>query len=131
MTTTTFKPIAIPDTFSEAGTLGALNQSFIRAVRTSDVGWFDRNLDADFVNTNLDGSLMSREAYLEQVARPFALTGFDCNDVRVRVMGDFAIVHARTAYVKPDKSPGAGRYTDVWVRREAGWRCVAAHATRG
>jgi len=45
-------------------------------------------------------------------------------------MGDFAIIHARTTYTLPDGRPGAGRYTDVWARRNGRWLAVSAHVTR-
>jgi ketosteroid isomerase-like protein len=52
-------------------------------------------------------------------------------DVRIQVVGDIGIIHARTAYTKPDGQPGAGRYTDIWWRADGRWRCVSAHVTRG
>ena len=51
-------------------------------------------------------------------------------DVLIRVLGDVALIHARTTYTKADGQPGGGRYTDVWARRGAGWVCVAANVTR-
>jgi hypothetical protein len=45
-------------------------------------------------------------------------------------MGDFAVVHARTTFTMPDGTPGSGRYTDVWARRNGEWLAVAAHVTR-
>ena len=48
-------------------------------------------------------------------------------------MGDFAIIHARTAYTRPDGSAGGGRYTDCWVKRDGRWVEVtgALKATAG
>jgi len=54
-----------------------------------------------------------------------------CHDVRIRRMGDLAIIHAQTSYTKGDGQPGKGRYTDIWARRNGRWLCVAAHVTRG
>jgi hypothetical protein len=51
--------------------------------------------------------------------------------VRIRLMGEFAIIHGRTTYLKPDGQAGAGRYTDIWALKEGRWLCVAAHVTRG
>ena len=48
----------------------------------------------------------------------------------IRVLGEVALIHARTTYVKADGQAGAGRYTDVWARRGSGWVCVAANITR-
>ena len=45
--------------------------------------------------------------------------------------GYVALIHAKTVYTKPDGAPGAGRYTDIWQKREGRWLCVAAHVTRG
>jgi hypothetical protein len=46
------------------------------------------------------------------------------------VLGDVALIHARTTYTKADGQPGAGRYTDVWAQRGGRWMCVAANVTR-
>ena len=46
------------------------------------------------------------------------------------MMDDFAIIHARTVFTKPDGSAGAGRYTDVWAKRGGRWLAVSAHVTR-
>ena len=108
-----------------------LNRNYIRAVRESDVRWFEANLAEDFMNSNPDGTLVDRSGFLKQIAPPFPLSNLACDDVRIRIAGDTAIVHARTSYVKPDGSPGAGRYTDVWARRLGRWLCVSAHVGRG
>jgi hypothetical protein len=47
------------------------------------------------------------------------------------VLGDVALIHARTTYTLHDGRQGAGRYTDVWARRDGRWLAVAAHVTRG
>jgi ketosteroid isomerase-like protein len=112
-------------------TLHALNQDFIRSVRESDVAWFDEHLSQDFLNSNADGSLVDRAAFLRQIAPPCPVSNFDVQDVRVQMFGDSAIVHGRTTYKKADGQAGAGRYTDVWVRQAARWVCVAADVTRG
>lgn len=111
--------------------LEKLNLNYIRSVQASDARWFDENLDADFVNSNPDGTLSERAAFVAFIGRPCTVTNLKCADVRIRLLGDSAIIHARTAYLKPDGQPGAGRYTDLWMRREGRWRCVSAHVTRG
>jgi ketosteroid isomerase-like protein len=112
-------------------TLRELNQGFIRSVRMSDVGWFDRNLSEDFLNSNPDGTLVDRAAFLRQVAPPCPVSNLDVEDVRIRMFGDAAIIHGRTTYTKPDGRAAAGRYTDVWVRESGRWVCVAGDVTRG
>ncbi len=116
---------------TEHDILAALNGNYIRSVQESDVRWFEENLSADFLNTNPDGSLVERAGFLKQIAPPCAVKGLAAEDVRIRILGDTAIIHARTAYRKPDGQPGAGRYTDIWMRSGGRWLCVAAHVTRG
>ncbi len=118
------------DTRTDLETLLALNRDYITSVQTSDVRRFDEILADDFLCTNPDGSLVNRAGFLKQTARPVAISNLQVHDVDVRLMGDFAIIHARTAYTRPDGQPGAGRYTDVWARRDGRWLAVSAHVTR-
>ena len=116
---------------ADTDTLRRLNQNFVRSVEMSDVGYFEEALAEDFLNSNPDGSLIDRTGFLAQIARPAMVSNLEAHDVRIRVMGDIAIIHARTTYKKPDGQAGAGRYTDVWARRQGQWLCVSAHVTRG
>ena len=108
-----------------------LNREYIRSVQESDVGWFDRNVSDDFVCSNPDASLVDRERFLKQTAVPVKISKLQAHDVTIRLMGDFAIIHARTSYLLPDGREGSGRYTDVWARRQGRWLAVSAHVTRG
>ena len=112
-------------------TLTKLNQDYIDSVSNSDVGRFEKILSDDFLNTNADGTLVNRAQFLAQIARPMTISNFQCDDVLIRVMGDFAIIHARTTYTKADGKAGVGRYTDMWALRNGRWLCVAAHVMRG
>ena len=116
---------------ADTDVLRQLNQDFITSVRMSDVRRFDELLAEDFLNSNPDGSLVDRAGFLAQIARPCAVSNFDAEDVRIRIIGEIAIIHGRTVYNKPDGQAAAGRYTDVWSRRQGRWLCVAAHVTRG
>ena len=107
-----------------------LNRDYIRSVQASDVRRFNQILADDFMCSNPDGSLVDREGFLKQTARPVGISNLEAHDVKVRIMGDVAIIHARTTYTRPDGHAGSGRYTDVWARREGGWLAVSAHVTR-
>ena len=115
---------------SDLDTLTALNRDYIDSVQHSDVRRFDEILAEDFLCSHPDGSLVDRARFLEQTARPVAISNLQAHDVNVRLMGDFAIIHARTAFTAADGRPGGGRYTDVWARRNGRWLCVSAHVTR-
>jgi len=115
---------------SDLETLTALNRDYIASVQGSDVKRFEEILSDDFLNTNPDGSLVDKAGFLEQIAPKGRVADLACHDVNVRVMGDFAIIHARTTYTLPDGRAGHGRYTDIWARRGGKWLCVAAQVAR-
>ncbi len=115
---------------ADVDSLRQLNRDYIRSVQTSDVRRFDEILAEDFLCSNPDGSLVDRAGFLAQTARPVTISKLEAHDVRVRIIGDVAIIHARTTYTMPDGRAGAGRYTDVWARRQGRWLAVSAHVTR-
>ena len=115
---------------SDRAALLALNRDYIDAVQNGDVRRFEEILAEDFLCSSPDGSAVDRAGFLAQTARPVAIRGLAAHDVAVRIMGDVALIHAATRYVKADGTSGAGRYTDVWARRDGRWLCVAAHVTR-
>jgi len=117
-------------TASDLETLLALNADYIRAVQASDVGRFEELLANDFLCTQSDGSLLNRDEFLRQAAVAAGISNLEAHDVNVRLMGEIAIVHARTTFVTPDGRPRSGRYTDVWARRGGRWLAVSAHVTR-
>jgi ketosteroid isomerase-like protein len=117
-------------THADVDTLERLNRDYITSVQTSDVRRFDQILAEDFLCSNPDGSLVDRAAFLIQTARPVTISNLEAHDVRVRIIGEVAIIHARTTYTLPDGRQGSGRYTDVWARRQGRWLAVSAHVTR-
>lgn len=110
--------------------LTSLNRDYIRSVQNGDVRRFDEILAVDFRCSNPDGSLVDRNGFLAQTARPVTISGLRAHDVEIRMFGDIAIIHARTSYMMADGRSGAGRYTDVWARQNGKWLCVSAHVTR-
>ena len=75
-------------------------------------------------------SLVDKKQFLAQTARPVTISDLTPHEVRVRILGDVAIIHARTSYTTADGAQRYGRYTDVWARRDGRWLAVSAHVTR-
>lgn len=107
-----------------------LNRDYIRSVQASDVSHFQQILAEDFLCSLPDGSLLDKKEFLEHTAAPAKISNLEAHDVKVRLLGDFAIIHARTSYTMSDGRFGHGRYTDVWARRNGQWLAVSAHVTR-
>ncbi len=111
--------------------LEKLNRDYISSVQNGDVRRFDEILAAEFYCSNPDASLVDRAGFLKQTAQPVTISGLEARDVKIRLLGDVAIIHARTAYTTADGQAKSGRYTDVWARQNGNWLAVSAHITRG
>jgi ketosteroid isomerase-like protein len=110
--------------------LTALNRDYINSVQNSDVKRFDEILADDFHCSNPDKSLVDRSGFLKQTAVPVTIRNLRADDVKIRVMGDFAIIHGRTSYTTADGQQAFGRYTDCWARQNGHWLAVSAHVSR-
>lgn len=115
---------------SDLDALLALNGEYIRSAQTSDAKRFAELLADDFRASLSDGSFVDKAAFLRLAAQPSTVSNLEAHDVEVRLLGDVAIVHARTTFTTADGRPGSGRYTDVWARRGGRWLAVSAHVTR-
>lgn len=111
-------------------TLQELNRNYVRAAEQSDVGWYADNLAEDYVAINPDGSFIDRAAFLKRMAPPCPNKDLEAVDVRIRILGDVALIHAGFRDRRPDGQIGRGRYTDIWARRSGRWLCVCAHFGR-
>ena len=110
--------------------LTALNRDYVASVQNSDVKRFDEILASDFYCSNPDKSLVDRAGFLKQTAIPVTIKSLEAHDVKIRLMGDFAIIHAATSYTTADGQQASGRYTDCWARQNGRWLAVSAHVSR-
>lgn len=110
--------------------LAALNRDYVASVQNGDVKRFDQILAQDFCCTNPDKSLVDRAAFLKQTAVPVTIKNLIADDVKIRILGDFAIIHGRTSYTTADGQQAYGRYTDCWAKQNGTWLAVSAHVAR-
>jgi ketosteroid isomerase-like protein len=110
--------------------LTALNRDYVASVQNCDAKRFDEILAQDFYCSNPDKSLVDRAGFLKQTAVPVTIRNLRAEDVRIRVLGDFAIIHAATRYTTADGQQADGRYTDCWARQNGRWLAVSAHVSR-
>ena len=110
--------------------LTALNRDYVASVQNCDVERFDQILARDFYCSNPDKSLVDRAAFLKQTAVPVTIRNLQAEEVKIRVLGDFAIIHATTRYTTADGQEARGRYTDCWAKQNGRWLAVSAHVSR-
>ena len=107
-------------------TLTALNRDYFASVQKGDVKRFEEILADDFMGSFPDGSLLDKAGFLKLTAQPVTISGLVAEDVRIRLLGDFAIIHARFNSRFADGKQRRGRYTDNYARRDGTWVAVAA-----
>src|SRR3984957_3017236 len=110
--------------------LTMLNRDYVASVQNCDVGRFDQILAQDFYCTNPDKSLVDRAGFLQQTAVPVTIKDLIADDVKIRILGDFAIIHGRTSYTTADGQKAPGAYTDCWAKQDGKWLAVSAHVAR-
>ena len=110
--------------------LTVLNRDYVASVQNGDVKRFDAILAQDFYCTNPDKSLVDRASFLKQTAVPVTIRNLIADEVKIRVLGDFAIIHGRTSYTTADGQQAYGRYTDCWAKQNGKWLAVSAHVAR-
>jgi hypothetical protein len=123
-------PAPVPAFGNDVATLTELNDAYLESVKMGDVERFREILADDFLCSAADGSVLDKTQFLELTAGPRTLRHLSGSDVRIRLFGDVAIIHAATSFTTMEGIEGRGRYTDIWARRGGAWRAVAAHVTR-
>jgi ketosteroid isomerase-like protein len=110
--------------------LTRLNQQYIDAFMQGDVPWYRANLADDFVCIESDGSVLGKEAFLRNASGGPDVATYRLEDVRIRMFGHIALVHATGRFTRRDGSSGTSRYTDVYALRNGAWKAVSAQVTR-
>ena len=110
--------------------LTALNCDYVASVQNCDVRRFDQILAPDFYCSNPDKTLVDRAGFLKQTAQPITIRNLREPNVKIRIMGDFAIIHGATSYTTADGKEAHGRYTDCWAKQNGKWLAVSAHVSR-
>jgi ketosteroid isomerase-like protein len=115
------------DTQKDIETLTQLNDDYLKSDQNGDVERYDQILADDFMASLPDFLLRDKEQFLEMMAAPRPFTELTADNVTIRLLGDFAIIHAHMTFRTADGVLRQGRYTDDWQRRDGKWACVAAN----
>jgi len=107
--------------------LTALNRDYVASVQNSDVKRFDEILAEDFYCSNPDKSLVDRAAFPQADRHTLTISNLEAHDVKIRLMGDFAIIHARTRYTTADGKSGIRVLHRRLARQNGRWLAVSAH----
>jgi ketosteroid isomerase-like protein len=114
--------------------LQALEQTWADAVKHQDAGKIDRIQAEEYVFTDPAGQLWTKARELETVkSGGLTIDSFELSDVKVRLYDNTAVVTLRVVWNGQSNGvdiSGPQRMTDVFVKRDGRWQCVASQTTR-
>jgi ketosteroid isomerase-like protein len=118
----------IKQTTEDVAILEQLNLDYVHSDQSSDAKRFSEFLAEDFI-VQTPGVTRNLEEYLEYIAKPRPFKDLAVHDVKVRILSDVALIHARATYTMlADGVHQEALYTDTYQKREGTWVCVAACA---
>jgi len=111
-----------------------LENQWVDALLKRDVAFLDRTLADDYLGTGINGRVETKaESLASMKSSEDVITALVIDDVKVRVYGDAAVVTGRSTaketYKGKDVS-GQTRWTDMLIKRDGRWVCVASHSSR-
>lgn len=115
--------------------LADIEQQLTKLVLSGDQAGYGAFLTDDWSVINTDGRILTKD----QVLREMFVTGerridaIAVDDVKVRLLGDVAIVTGRTVasgVVRGTTITATLRFTDVFVRHNGRWQIAASQGTR-
>ena len=119
---------------SEEATLMQMEHDWDNAATKADTAALDRILAADWVVTNFDGQMETKAQRLAALkSGERKLESATINEMKVRLLGDVAIVHGLSTVkssLKGKDISGRYRWTDVFAKRAGRWQAVATQSTK-
>lgn len=111
-----------------------LEAEWADALVKADFAAIDRITSPDWVITTPDGTVTPKaKADADLKAGVWKFESFKVDDLQIRIHGDTAVVFGleteKSAYKGSDVS-GQYRFTDVFVKSNGTWRCVATHMSK-
>ena len=104
-------------------------RAWMNAWLSKDIDSCRAILDESFVLTSATGVLMDKAEWLDKATGAFAATEFNWLSIVVRKISEnVAVAHVKSSQVATVQGKdwsGVFLMTDVWVRRDSGWKVAA------
>jgi ketosteroid isomerase-like protein len=105
-----------------------------KAVIDRDTAALQRLHADEYIATDQEGAVWNKAEDIDIDSKGASrVTSYKLEDVKVRLYGDVAVVTGRNASkgtLLGNPVSGKVRFTDVFVKRDDRWQCVASQATR-
>lgn len=122
---------AIAQKSDTASKILALEEKWNDAYKRGDIQTMNALLASDLIITVEDGAIYGKTGYIAHISGTSEHPSLaEMSDVKVRMHGNVAVVAG--AYHETGTSEGKpyeyrDRFTDVWLKGEAGWQLIASH----
>ena len=115
--------------------LRAREDDYTRGVRNKDIGLLNTVFAESFIDTSETGKLINKQQYFEELkADRSTIESLVTDQFKILVYGDAAVASSRFVLKGKDENGKSveeiGRATDIWVKQNGKWMCVAAHSSR-
>jgi ketosteroid isomerase-like protein len=111
-----------------------LEEGWADAAVKGDVGFEDRTLADDYMDTDEEGTVTPKAQFIADLkSGDVKFTSMANDDYKVRVYGKAAVVTYRETIKGQFKGrdiSGLYRETDTWVKGAGGWQCVVSHESK-
>ena len=113
----------------------ALEQQWRQAQLTDDVQAMDKLLSDDYLGTNVSGAVLTKAQQLDRMrARKATITKLDLSDIKVKLVGEIAIVTSLGTIASSGGATGtlngSFRYTRIYLHLPTGaWKITNFAAT--
>jgi ketosteroid isomerase-like protein len=114
---------------SDEALLTEMNTQYVDAFMRADVGWYRQHLADDFVCIESNGEVLDKLQFLRQTANGPNVQSYQLEHVRVRILGDVALVYGTGVFTNRDGTTGTSRYTDVYAKTDGAWKAISAQIT--
>ena len=113
---------------ADVAILDQLNKDFFHSDQFNDVKRFSEFIAEDFI-VQTPGVTRNRAQFLEYMAKPRPFKDLAAHDVKIRILGDVALIHGRATYsMLANGVNEEALYTDTYQKRQGNWVCVSACA---
>jgi ketosteroid isomerase-like protein len=132
----TNKPVAVllGTPVSNELLLQNLEREWARAVQDHDTNKIDRIQAEEYAFTDPGGRVWTKARALDTIQDgALEIDSFELSDFQTRIYGETAVVRFQVVWngrFRGTDISGPQRMTDVFVKRDGRWQCVASQATR-
>lgn len=111
-----------------------LERQWWEAIVKRDQAFSERIAADEYIFTDPTGAVHDKQGDIEQSkSGTIIIESAELDDMKVRVYGETSVVTARNTIIgnaMGQDISGQYRFTDVFVRRDGRWQCVASQMTR-